>query len=109
MNIKKQENLPKDYLRNILRSAILWSYDFEKFDFDRSYQVAIENVLSRGNWHEYLAVIRYYGTEKVIEAAKYSRILDPKSVNFASVFFNVPIIEFRNYKADKNTKDHWVF
>ncbi len=32
-----------------LSKHLLWEYDFEKFDFKKSYRIIIERVLERGN------------------------------------------------------------
>ena len=65
---------------------LLWEYDFDKFDFDRSAMVVIERVIERGHLKEWHEILRYYGREKVLEVARKSRQLDRKSKAFTELF-----------------------
>jgi hypothetical protein len=52
-----------------IRKHLLWEYDWESFDFDRSAAVVIERVIERGNMEDWREMLRYYGVEKVLEVA----------------------------------------
>jgi len=101
--------LSKDFLRQRLKPALFWSYDFNKIDFDQSYFLIIEQVLSKGDWQEFKSILQYYGNEQVLNVAQQSKILDPKTVHFLGSYFKVALSEFRSYKVLDSQKDFWVF
>lgn len=105
----KYSNLSKEFLRKKLNPALFYSYDFFKIDFDQSYFIIIEQVLSKGNWKEFKATLLYYGKEKMKMVAKESRILDPKSVYFLSSYFQISLNEFYSFKSLTEKKNHWVY
>ena len=79
---KKSMKSPKISISNTL----LWEYDLQSFDFDRSKQVVIERIVRRGNLDDWREMMRYYGKKVVLEAVKKSKQLSPKDRGFAHIF-----------------------
>ncbi len=76
-----------------LPQHLLWEYDLDKFDYDRSWRIAIERVIERGNLEEWRAVKRYYGTAKLVEVATESKKLVKRHRDFAFLFVNSKLID----------------
>jgi len=39
-------------------TRLLWEYDYDTFNFDRSYKIVIERVLQLGNLHEWWEIMQ---------------------------------------------------
>ena len=69
-----------------VRSSLLWEYDLETFNWERSYKIVIERIVQLGDIHEWRQIYKFYGTEKIIETVEWSKQLDAKDKNFARLF-----------------------
>lgn len=76
------ENKPKPNIP----ASLLWEFDYEKFNWDKSAKIAIERVLERGNLHEWREIKRYYSLEKILETIEWSAQLDERGKQFARFF-----------------------
>ena len=76
-NVQKPFPLPRH---------LLWEYDFDTFNFDKSYKVVIERVVQRGNMDDWRNILNYYGKEKILEVVDLSRQLDNRDKTFARIF-----------------------
>lgn len=72
--------------QNIINGALLWEYDLETFDYDKSYKIVIERILQLGNLEEWKNMVKYYPKEKIIETIEWSKQLDKRDKDF-SLFF----------------------
>ncbi len=84
--------MPTDAKAFTLPQHLLWEYDLAKFDYDRSYRIAIERVIERGNLEEWRAAQAYYGKEKFLEVAAWSRQLTKRNREFAQLFVNSNLV-----------------
>jgi hypothetical protein len=82
--IEKPFPLPKHFL---------WEYDYDSFDFDRSYKIVIERVLQRGDITDWKNILKYYGREKILEVNDWSRQLDDRDKNFTRIFINSEMLK----------------
>ena len=69
-----------------LPGRLLWEYDLETFNYDRSYKIVIERVLELGNLEEWREIIHYYGEQKIKETIEWSAQLDKRGKDFARFF-----------------------
>lgn len=65
---------------------LLWEYDLETFNYDKSYKIVIERVLERGNLDEWREILSYYGEQKIMEALEWSAQLTPRMKEFTHFF-----------------------
>lgn len=70
----------------IIPNHLLWEYDLETFNYDKSYKIVIERVLERGNLDEWREILKCYGEQKIIETIEWSAQLDRRGKQF-SLFF----------------------
>ena len=90
-HIKTQLSLPK------IRPFLLWDVDIEKFDFSLNKRIVIERACTLGNITDYKEIVRFYGVETVKNELLNSVSLDPKSLNYFSLIFNIPVEKFKCY------------
>ena len=67
---------------------LLWEYDLDTFNYDKSYKIVIERVLQLGNLEEWREILRYYGEEKVKETIEWSAQLGDWEKRFSRFFLN---------------------
>ncbi|MBX2944981.1 MAG: hypothetical protein KF725_04040 [Cyclobacteriaceae bacterium] len=69
-----------------ISDRLLWEYDLETFNYDKSYKIVIERVLERGTLNEWRAVLQYYGREKILEVIEWSAQLTQRMKDFSRFF-----------------------
>ncbi len=80
-----------------LNKQIFWDTDFNKIDYDKSWQSVIERVFDRGDIDDIIQVRRYYGDNKIIEALTSAKYLFDETINFCAGVFDIPKEKFRCY------------
>jgi hypothetical protein len=72
----------------IINPALLWEYDLDTFNYDKSYKIVIERVLERGNLKEWKEMVNYYPKEKILETIAWSAQLEQRDKDFSRFFLN---------------------
>jgi hypothetical protein len=75
--VKSKPNIP---------SYLLWEYDLDTFNYDKSYKIVIERILERGRIEDWREMITYYSNEKILKTIEWSAQLTQRDKNF-SIFF----------------------
>ena len=75
-----------------IRSALLWEYDLETFNWERSYKIVIERVVQLGNLSEWKEILQFYGPEKITETTNWSKQLDVRDKEFAHRFLKSDLL-----------------
>lgn len=73
---------------NIINPALLWEYDLETFNYDKSYKIVIERVLQMGNLEEWRNMVNYYSKEQILETIEWSAQLEKRDKDFSRFFLN---------------------
>ena len=73
-------------------ARLLWEYDYNTFNFDRSYKIVIERVLERGDIQEWREIFSYYGVEKILETIDWSAQLQLRDKEFSRFFLKSDIL-----------------
>jgi hypothetical protein len=73
---------------DIINTALLWEYDLETFNYDKSYKIVIERVLQLGNLQEWKNMYNYYSQEQILETIEWSAQLDKRDKDFSRFFLN---------------------
>jgi hypothetical protein len=71
---------------HIINSALLWDYDLETFNYEKSYKIVIERVLERGNLEEWREMVGLYKKEQILETIEWSAQLDKRDKDFSKFF-----------------------
>ncbi|MCF2496029.1 MULTISPECIES: DUF6922 domain-containing protein [Dyadobacter] len=69
-------------------SRLLWEFDYDSFDFKKSYKIVIERVLERGNLDNWREMIRFYSKSQILETIEWSSQIDEKDKRFSRLFIN---------------------
>ena len=73
---------------HIINTALLWEYDLDTFNYDKSYKIVIERVLQMGNLNEWRNMIGYYSLVQILDALEWSAQLDKRDKDFCKFFLN---------------------
>jgi hypothetical protein len=92
-----------------LRKQIFWDTEMSQLDYEGNANAIIVRVLERGNMDEWNEIKRYYGHEKIKEAALKARYLPKKVLAFISSIYNIPITQFRCYTWRQSNPILWNF
>lgn len=77
MKQKTKPNIP---------SYLLWEYDLNTFNYDKSYKIVIERILQMGSLEDWREMVAFYPTKKILETIEWSAQLDKRDKDF-SIFF----------------------
>ena len=72
---------------------LFWDTSIELIDREKNKRPIIERVLTRGFLEDFYTLIKMYSSEEIADAIKKSRVLDKKTANFCSLYFNIPLNE----------------
>lgn len=84
-----------------------WDIDFFRLDSDKSARIIIERVFSLGTLDEMNDLVSFYGKNKLAEILTGLNYLDPKTLNFVSLFLGISRKEFKCYIRKQSTPQHW--
>jgi hypothetical protein len=65
---------------------LLWEYDYDKFNFQKSYKIVIERVLQMGDLNQWREIYQFYGPEKILETINWSAQLTEHDKAFSRLF-----------------------
>ncbi len=94
-------------LHNI-NKTYFWDVDAHTLDETQSKRLIIERVATLGNLKEIKLVIKYYGKEEVIKTLCNLNNLDPKSLSFFSLIFQIPKSNFKCFTKKQSKTQHWT-
>ena len=98
---------PGDSIISEINPLYFWDVDSLNINMNSSARLIVERVFSLGEVHEMNLLISYYGREKVIDILSNLNYLDPKTLNFVSVFFKKPLKSFKCYRLKQSSPQHW--
>ena len=67
---------------DIINTALLWEYDLDTFNYEKSYKIVIERVLQLGNLEEWRNMVNFYTREQILETIEWSAQLDKEFSKF---------------------------
>ena len=92
-----------------LSPTLFWDTDASAISLDTHVKTIVERVILHGTWPEFKSVLDYYGKERIKDVLVKLRYLDNRTLSFCSVYFNVPITEFRCYTLKQLNPTHWNY
>ena len=92
-----------------IRKELFWDVDFSLLSEEKNRKLIIERAITFGNFKELQSILEYYGKQKVIETITSLNYLDPKTLHFFSLVFNVPESNFKCYIKKQSTNQHWTY
>ena len=92
-----------------INKTYFWDIDLNKLKENNSKRLIIERVINFGKLHEIQLLKEHYGTEVVKKTLCNLNYIDPKTLNFISLFFNIPKIKFKCYTRKQLNKQPWNY
>lgn len=80
-----------------LNPALFWDYDANKLHPIKNKVLIFERVFTRGSLEEYRLLLSFYKENDLKEGIVNIPQLDPITLNFLSVVFDIPKPEFKCY------------
>lgn len=71
---------------DIINPALLWEYNLETFNYDKSFKIVIERILQMGNLEEWRNMAKYYTQNQIMETIEWSAQLDERDKKFSKLF-----------------------
>ncbi len=72
---------------------LFWDYPNLNIDLEKNARFVVERVVTRGRLEDFYKLLQIYSSERIVECLKRSKELDPKTRNFVSHYFGIPINE----------------
>lgn len=92
-----------------LSNKAFWDVRFEDIDFEKHARFVIQKVFNDGSWSDQVAVMKYYGLEKLKEEALQITYLRPTVVSFLSALLKVPKHAFKCYAQKPLQQVPWGY
>jgi len=89
------KSINKKETQKLLHSPLFWDTNASHIDTDRNARFIIERVISRGTLNDWKTLLAFYGNDKVRKEVLSIRFLDPKTLCYLSVFFDIEESNFR--------------
>ncbi len=96
-------------LRTQLSKGLFWDVDFENIDWERNAPYVVQRVLDKGSWENFKTILEYYGKSRIKEIIIKLRYMDKRTLHFCSVYFIIPLNEFRCYNIRQSSRIHWDY
>lgn len=90
-----------------VRRELFWDMDFDAMDEHIHRVHIVQQVLNLGTLEEYREILRYYGREGVIDAAKQAGWFDPKTFSFVTKVLGIKKSDVQCYIKKRLNQPHW--
>ena len=92
-----------------LSKILFWDVDPYSVDAEKHAAFIVYRVLQMGRMDDFKAIKEYYGKARILDIAKNLRYMDDRVLHFCSVYFNVPLEQFRCYTLKQLNLSHWNY
>jgi len=83
-----------------LSKFLFWDTDTRKLDYESRASFVLERVFTMGMQEDEWKANKYYGKERIRKEVVKCRSLDKKTINYLSVFYEIPKKEFACYRKN---------
>jgi hypothetical protein len=98
----------QDVLKKLDR-AYFWDVDFDKLDVKASKRLIVERVVNFGNLSDFDIITKFWGIDEIKRTVVELNYLDPKTLNFLSLLYNIPKRNFKCYTRRQLNPQHWNY
>jgi hypothetical protein len=92
-----------------LSKTAFWDVDFEKLDYQQHALFIISQVFNYGIWNDQLAVLRYYGVDRVKAEVVKTPYLNKKTLSFLCHIFDLQASDFTCYTRRQSHQLPWEY
>lgn len=98
---------PKHSINELFKTHYFWDTDISLLDKEKNQRLIIERIISFGSLHEINLLFELYGKPAVVKTCRQIRYLDPKTINFLALLFNLSKKDFKCHTANRLKPGHW--
>ena len=84
----------------VLSGYLFWDIDVRRLDYDKRASFVLERVFTMGMQEDEWKVNEYYGKERIKKEVIKCKALDKKTMNYLSIFYDIPKKEFACFRKD---------
>jgi len=92
-----------------LDKTYFWDVNSEKLNVETSKRLIIERVVNFGNLEDFKTITDYWGKEEIKRTVVELNYLDPKTLNFLSLLYNISQKDFKCYTSRQLNVQHWNY
>jgi hypothetical protein len=92
-----------------LSKTLFWDVDLNEVDVQKNAMHIIEKVMLMGTLSDFRNTIKFYGKPKVKKMVMQIRYMDDRQHHFCSIYFNIPLEQFRCYTTKQLNQTHWSY
>jgi len=107
LTLSKRESMSE--LIEKLNKTYFWDVNLNNLDENKSKRLIVERTLNFGTLNEIKLVINYYGLQEIKKIACNLAYIDPKTLNFLSILFDIPKTEFKCYTRKQLKDQSWNY
>ncbi|WP_370725610.1 DUF6922 domain-containing protein [Fibrella aquatica] len=93
--------------RPLISATAFWDIDFEKIDFEQRSLFVMEKVANYGTWADFIAMVRFYGTDRFRQEIIKAANLKKDVLNFLCVVFDLSPQNFVCYTRRQSQNLPW--
>jgi hypothetical protein len=92
-----------------LSKTAFWDVNFDELDFDQNPAFIMEKVFNYGLWNDQLAIIKYYGEERIRKEVVKGAYYKKKVLSFLCKIFDLEPADFKCYTRRQSHPQHWNY
>ena len=92
-----------------LSGTAFWDVDMKSLDYERNARFVIEKVMNYGLWADIVALLRFYGRERVKAEVVQVAYLKKKTLSFCCTIFDLTPDQFRCYTRQQSNPTPWNY
>ncbi|MDA3942225.1 MAG: hypothetical protein PF694_01645 [Bacteroidetes bacterium] len=92
-----------------LNKNYFWDVNIALLDKEKSKRLIIERTLNFGTLNEIKLVMDFYGRKTVASILCNLNYIDPKTLNFVSLLFQIPKTKFKCYTRAQSISQRWNY
>jgi hypothetical protein len=93
----------------VLDKSLFWDVTIEEKDFDRYSGFIITRVFERGDFDSIRKIRRYYGDVKIKKELVKCKYIEQETLNFLSLYYDIPIENFKCYTNKQLRGPHSLY
>lgn len=92
-----------------LSKTAFWDINFDELDFEKNSVFVMEKVFNYGLWNDYVAIIKYYGVERIKTDIVKGAYFKKKVLNFLCKIFDLQEADFICYSRRQLHQLPWNY
>lgn len=93
---------------NVSNTAF-WDVDFNQLDAERNAVFIMEKVFNYGLWNDQVAIMKYYGEERIKKEIIKGAYFKKKVLPFLCNIFDLKLTDFTCYTRRQSHQKHWDY